>query len=365
MNGMIGMASLLHDTELTPRQREYLDTIESSGRSLLTIINDILDYSKIEAGRIDLEEAVFNLRQCIEDVIDLFATTAGQKGIELIHAISEEAPAWVVGDVTRIRQILVNLVGNALKFTARGEVVIEVRAVSAGSDRLLHFSVRDTGIGIPADRMDRLFKLFSQVDSSTTRKFGGTGLGLAISHRLATVMGGRMWADSVEHQGSTFHFTVAVREPSEPRVAATALVAPTVVSSDLGQRCPLKLLLADDNAVNLRVAEMMLHRLGYRTDIVGNGREVLEACARTAYDLILLDVEMPELDGLEVARRIRAMDSTQGVRPWIVAVTANAMQEDRTRAIAAGMNDFVAKPFRLQELAEALERAHTELAGQT
>lgn len=489
MNGVIGMASLLHETKLDARQLEFLETIESSGNSLLTIINDILDYSKIEAGRIDLEDAPFNLRQCVEDVLDLFGSKAAEKRVELAYSLTPRSPEWVIGDVTRMRQILVNLVGNAVKFTAEGEVVVSVDLIEKRSGMLLEVRVKDTGIGIPDDRIDRLFKSFSQVDSSTTRKFGGTGLGLVISQRLAVLMGGKMWVESKAGKGSTFLFTVAVKPDMETRSEsvrqtqpdleglnvlivddnetnrrillaqteswgmvptaadsgaaarqlltegrrfdlglldfqmphmdgeqlATTLKAnpataniplfmlssagqkpaeglfvsglvkpikpanllrmlgevfnkvptgPIVVEASaepevkLGERCPLRILLADDNAVNLRVAQMMLQRLGYRSDQAINGLEVLEGMARAPFDVILLDVEMPELDGLETARRIRTETPNRPETPWIIALTANAMKEDRNRALAAGMNDFISKPFRPPELAAALEKAH-------
>ncbi|WP_438480118.1 response regulator [Oleiharenicola lentus] len=494
MNGVIGMASLLRDTPLTAQQLDYLHTIESSSDSLLTIINDILDYSKIEAGRIELEHAPFDLRQCIEESLDLFSAKASQKGLELAYSLAPGVPGWIVNDVTRLRQILVNLVGNAVKFTARGEIEISVVPESAAGGPQLHFAVRDTGIGIPANRLDRLFKSFSQVDNSTTRKYGGTGLGLAISQRLTLLLGGRMWVESAEGTGSVFHFTIDAPPHNEPvrvnvgakqpalenlrvlivddnETTRTILCAqtrswgmiPTEIASGsdalqsllanadydlalldyqmpgldgeelatrlkqqestakiplillssagrrptaglfaaslakpikpaqllatigeilhraaskasisvtppaakastvtLAQRCPLKILLADDNPVNLKVAQMMLQRLGYRADPAANGRDVIEAVARSPYDLILMDVEMPELDGLQTTRRIRSTGASIH-RPWIVALTANAMQDDRERARAAGMNDFLTKPFRPEQLSAALERGYQQL----
>lgn len=493
MNGVIGMASLLHDTPLTPRQLEFVETIESSGNSLLTIINDILDYSKIEAGRIDLEESPFDLRQCVEDVLDLFSGQAAHKQIELAYSLSEDTPEWVVGDVTRLRQIMVNLVGNAVKFTSDGEVVVAVKVAQHTPELVLHVGVRDTGIGIPADRIDRLFQSFSQVDSSTTRKFGGTGLGLVISKRLAALMGGDLWVESVEGEGSEFQFKVTVRPDRETRPQAarekqpmleklkvlivddtktnrrilveqteqwgmvptavesgadalelfaagqsfdlaildfqmpemdgeqlarriksdeslakmplfllssagrspaeglfeSAMIKPVkpmsllralgevfyragnhpvVVSAppqperNLADQCPLKILLVDDNAVNLRVAQMMLGRLGYRADMAINGLEVLEAFDRAPYEVILMDVEMPELDGIETTIRLRKLHPESPENPWIIALTANAMKEDRDRTRLAGMNDYISKPFRTQELSEALERAYAKVS---
>jgi len=365
MNGVIGMAHLLRDTPLTPTQREYLQTIESSGESLLTIINDILDYSKIEAGRIELEHLPFELRQCLGEALDLFSTRTAGGPLTLTSTVDPTVPGWIVGDATRLRQILVNLIGNAVKFTTRGEIAVTVQVEATAPALQLHFAVRDTGIGIPADRLDRLFKSFSQVDSSTSRKFGGTGLGLAISQRLAALLGGRMWVESTAGVGSTFHFTITTtpHQPAAPAAPDTPAPATAFAAAiKLAVRCPLRILLADDNPVNLKVAQMMLQRLGYLADPAGNGNEVLAAQALVPYDVILMDVEMPELDGLGATRQIRAAGGPAH-RPWIVALTANAMADDRAKALAAGMNDFLTKPYRPDQLAVVLERAYRELAA--
>lgn len=359
MNGVIGMTTLLRDTPLSPAQAEYVRTIEASGESLLAIINDILDYSKIEAGKIELEVTGFELRQCVQDAVDLFAGQAQAKGIALVVDVAPDVPAQVVGDPTRLRQVLVNLLSNALKFTAAGEVTLKVTArVEAGRVRL-HCAVADTGMGIPPEGMARLFKSFSQVDASTTRRFGGTGLGLAISKRLVELMGGTMWAESMPSQGSTFHFTVLVDARRDVVENGTEKQPGSWANEGLGARCPLRLLVAEDNAVNQRVALLLLKRLGYRATMVANGLEALAAAERTDYDAILMDVEMPEVDGCEATRRIRAR-SGSATRPWIIALTAGAMRGDRERALAAGMNDFVAKPVRVEALAQALVRAHAE-----
>jgi PAS domain S-box-containing protein len=359
MNGVIGMTALLRDTPLTATQADYVRTIESSGDSLLTILNDILDYSKIEAGRIELEVAPFDLRECVNDALDLFAANAREKNIRLDSTIAAGVPAWVAGDVTRLRQILVNLLGNAIKFTDAGEVNVSMDAEprdTTMSHQRLNFAVSDTGIGIPPDGMDRLFKSFSQVDASMTRRFGGTGLGLAISKRLAGLMGGTMWVESKPGRGSTFHFTVLVEPRVAPKGAAPRSSA-AAVDASLGRRCPLRVLVAEDNPVNQRVATLMLQRLGYRATTVGNGLEALAALELADYDTILMDVEMPEIDGCEATRRIRAKRQAP-TRPWIIALTAGAMPEDRERALAAGMNDFLTKPVRTDALAAALARAH-------
>ena len=494
MNGVIGMTSLLLDTSLDARQREFTEIIRSSGETLLALINDILDFSKIEAGRLELEHASFELADCVEGALDLFAQKASDKGIDLLCEIGDGVPREIRGDSTRLRQILVNLVGNALKFTERGEVHVAVRVlIEADGSRNLIFAVRDTGIGIPPDAQSRLFSAFTQVDASTTRKYGGTGLGLAISRRLAELMGGRMWLQSEPGVGSTFSFSIqaewtpagprrihptravlrglrmlvvddnstnrriladladrweafaqlasdgpsaleilrgeqvfdlaildmhmpemdgvelarAIRalpsrtrlplvllssighdipaneknlfagvlsKPAKPGQLHDALCLalgkppsdqserpqkrPVFATEDSGGPRPERILVAEDNPVNQRVAQHLLSRLGYRADIVGNGLEVLDALARQPYDIILMDVQMPEMDGFEAARRLRASPPPHG-RPWIIAVTANAMEGDREACLTAGMDDYVSKPMRVDALAAAIARAQS------
>jgi signal transduction histidine kinase/DNA-binding response OmpR family regulator len=500
MNAVIGMTGLLLDTRMTVEQRDFVETIRTSGDALLTIINDILDYSKIEAGRLEIEEQPFDLRQCVEESLDLVASKANEKRLDIGYLIDDDVHEAIIGDITRLRQILVNLLSNAVKFTQEGEVFISVSSQRIeGEDPVrhrIHFSVRDTGIGIPADRMDRLFKSFSQVDASTTRRFGGTGLGLSISRRLSEMMGGRMWVESSLGAGSTFHFTIAAQpalarprlypqgsqvtlagrrllivddNPTNrrilslqagswgmiPKVAASGrealeLIAggepfdlaildmqmpemnglelacrmrqhrsprqlPLVMLTSLGQkeegdecgefaafltkpikpahlyrvlsvvfdsqtesparpvrqqttanlaeRLPLRVLLAEDNVVNQKVAARLLARLGYRADIAANGLEAIEALRRQSYDVVLMDMQMPEMDGLEATREI-CRRWPAGQRPRIIAMTANAFQGDRQECIDAGMDDYLSKPVRLEELRAALDRCRPPLADQ-
>jgi PAS domain S-box-containing protein len=484
MNAVIGMTELLLDTELTAEQRGFAEVIRTSGDSLLAIIDDILDFSKIEAGRLDLDHRPFDLRECVESALDIVAASASARGLELACLVDPEVPKVVVGDAPRLRQVLVNLLTNAVKFTDEGEVVLSAGCVSD----LLHFAVRDTGIGIPADRMDRLFQSFSQVDASTTRRYGGTGLGLAISKRLSELMGGTMWAKSRPGGGSTFHFTItaeavpgaveiahapvelegkqllivddnkANRELLRRHAAAWGIVAqdtgspiealawvrrgdpfdvavldlqmpeldglslareirrspagaslPLVLLTSLGrrkedlegetgfaayltkpikgsqlhdallgvfggaaagapavpaeptaataceERTPLRILLVEDNEMNQRLALLLLEKLGYAADVAGNGLEALAALRREHYDVVFMDVEMPELDGLEASRRIQR-EWPPAERPRIVAMTANAMEGDRDTCFAAGMDDYLSKPIRSDELAGALAR---------
>jgi CheY-like chemotaxis protein/HPt (histidine-containing phosphotransfer) domain-containing protein len=507
MNAIIGMTNLLLDTVLTTEQQEFVETVHKSSSTLLTIINDILDFSKIEAGKLNLEYYPFDLRQCLEESLDLFATEATDKKLDLVYFIEDNLPMMIAGDATRLRQILVNLLSNAVKFTERGEVALLVSGEQLPETQAdaptwrVHVSIRDNGIGISTNQMNRLFQSFSQADTSTTRKYGGTGLGLTISKRLAELMGGTMWVESEVGKGSTFSFTfvakpaphqdtaylatsyptlhtkrllilaknvitsrllvqqsrlwglepVATTTPNDalqwlqqqgggvdavvidlwleehelialakaiqqqttnpplPLIVCTSLGAtPTMLrTSDLGivdflsrpvkplqllhvlinlfppaggeiavqskplfgtkkppsygdphmgRTYPLSILLAEDNAVNQKVALRLLEKMGYRADIAANGEEVLEALRWRSYDVIFMDVQMPEMDGIEATRRIHTNTGIAS-QPHIIAMTAYAMEGDRQRCLDAGMHDYVSKPVKIEEMMQALLRA--------
>jgi len=355
MNAIIGMTGLLVETELTAKQLEFVETIREGSESLLRIVNDILDFSKIESGRLELEKQPFNVRQCVEAAIDLLANEATKKDLAIACVIDKETPAYIAGDVTRVRQVLVNLIGNAVKFTPEGEILVSVKTRKLTAVLYeVNFSVSDTGIGIPEDRMDRLFQSFTQVDASTTRTYGGTGLGLAISRDLAQMMGGQMWAESEEGKGSTFHFTII----AEAAAVTVAQKRDVRIEVNLGERLPMSILLAEDNPVNQRVGQHLLNQMGYRADIVSNGLEAIAALRNRNYDVILMDVQMPGMDGLEATRRIRQEWVDSG--PRIIAMTANAMRDDREKCLTAGMDDYVAKPVHFLQLQAVLERHGTE-----
>ncbi len=424
MNAVIGMTGVLLDTHLTKEQREFVEIARNAGDTLLTIINDILDFSKIESGHLELEEQLFDLRTCLEDTLELLSNRAMEKKIDLTYFIHPNVDLQVVGDMTRLRQVLANLIGNAIKFTAQGSVNIAItqspiphfarcdlrgRYEETKPLRTLQFAVKDTGIGIPDDRLHRLFQPFSQVDASTTRQYGGTGLGLAISKRLCELMGGTMWVYSRIQQGSTFYFTItapinvwedpeAFSLPSlianshgdklgmgmtnakqsnydSPLASQSQLdygfdrqglakvkgkkQAPFIFDPLMARNHPLRILIAEDNVVNQKVAIHLLQRMGYRADVVANGLEAIAAVAQQTYDLILMDMQMPEMDGLEATRNIYLghLRGEIAQRPRIVAMTANAMQGDREICIAAGMDDYISKPIHNSELARVLQES--------
>jgi two-component system sensor histidine kinase/response regulator len=354
MNGVIGMAGLLAETELTEQQRSYNETILSCGESLLSVLNDILDFSKIDSGKMEIEQQDFVLRQCIDGVLDLFYKKANQSGLQLSCWIEEGVPEVVVGDALRLRQVLINLVSNAVKFTERGEIqvgVVQLRKDRVTGEIELAFEVRDTGIGIPAEKIDILFKSFSQVDSSTTRKYGGTGLGLAISEKLVVLMGGGITVQSREGEGTIFTFTIRTRAG----VLKPSMMVPKqrAMSKAFAETFPFRILVAEDNVINRQLILHILGNLGYEPDCVGNGAEAVMAAEALSYDLVLMDVQMPEMDGLEATRVIRRKGYRQ---PVVIALTANAMRGDREECLTAGMDDYICKPVRLDELMQLLEK---------
>jgi signal transduction histidine kinase/ActR/RegA family two-component response regulator len=353
MNGVIGMAGLLAETDLTRQQRDYNATILSCGESLLSVLNDILDYSKIDSGKMEIEQQDFDLRECIDGVLDLFYKKVNQSGLRLSYWIEEGVPPQIVGDALRLRQVLINLVSNAVKFTEAGEIfvgVVQLRKEKSGAIELA-FEVRDTGIGIPAEKIDMLFQSFSQVDSSTTRKYGGTGLGLAISEKLVSLMGGRITVQSREGEGTIFTFTIRTRVGEFKPVLMQR--EQRVMSKDFSTAVPFHILVAEDNVINRQLILHILGNLGYEPDFVENGQEAVAAAGSRSYDLILMDVQMPEMDGLEATRIIRQQLYRQ---PVVIALTANAMRGDREECLQAGMDDYICKPVRLDELMQLLEK---------
>lgn len=364
MNAVIGLTGLLLDEDLTINQREYLETIRSSGDALLSIINNILDLSKIESSVTELEYQPFHLPSCLKESLSQVAAEAACKGLKITYNLSEDTPRSIISDPTRLRQILVNLLGNAVKFTKEGEVSISVSCTQKDDGEYeIHFAISDTGIGIPADRMDRLFQAFSQIDASTTRRYGGTGLGLAISKKLAELMGGRIWVDSELGHGSTFHITIRAKSATIESVPAGKTVS--TVENDLQENdhketddCSLRILLAEDNIVNQMVALQMLNKLGYRADVAGNGIEVLQNLERQEYDVILMDVLMPEMDGLEATRQIRQRWPRE---PKIIAMTASALKGDREICLASGMDGYISKPAKIEDLKAVLRSCRLPL----
>lgn len=376
MNGVLSMAEVLLRTPLTSQQQDIVQTIVDSGKSLLVILNDILDLSKIQSGMFELQQDSIILKDIIKSVCDLFAQQAFEKDINLTYFINPDVPDRILGDSTRLRQILFNLVGNAVKFTQEGEVFILVTSkILADDNHEMRISIRDTGIGISKKNLNKLFQSFSQGDASINRKYGGTGLGLAICQNLVTLMGGNIWVESngiiggnppqnwvsivdedEEIEGSIFHFTFITQEVLICELTCT--ISTDIPEKVIAKKSNLKILVAEDYKPNQKVIEYLLATLGYRADIVDNGLQALEILEKQFYDVILMDMQMPEMDGITATKIMRESSQKQ---PHIIALTANVLEDDRIKCIDAGMNDYISKPISIDELKMALEKAELRM----
>jgi signal transduction histidine kinase/CheY-like chemotaxis protein len=352
MNGVIGMSDVLAETELTPEQARAAETIQHSAQSLLTIINDILDFSKIEAGRLELEKKPFSLKRVFEMVQDIFLPDALSKGLKLEFRYPDDVPVCVTGDQVRVRQVLTNLIGNAIKFTQEGGVFVDIKKIGQSKDQVkLRISVRDTGVGVPEGQQQLIFEKFTQADLSTTRKFGGTGLGLSISRQLVELMGGRIGLHSEPDKGTTFYVVLPMQLSGESEFEHSRMP-----SDDPPQRFHgLRVLLAEDNQVNQLVARKILTSLGAEVIVVPNGQLALEKVQQEPFDVVMLDCQMPEMDGYTAAREIRRLDGPLSDIP-IIAMTAHAMSGDRDKCLAAGMNEYITKPVKKEDVAATLSK---------
>ena len=350
MNAVIGFSSLLLDEKLTPEQRDYVESIRNGGGALLSIISDILEFSRVEKERAKLDHQPFSLKHCIDESLDMIAVQAKQKGLNITQAVSNDSPDAIIGDHDRLRQILTNLLSNAVKFTDEGEVSVSVSSKSLEGNKLrIAFAVKDTGIGIPSDKIDKIFKPFTQLDSKISRKRGGgTGLGLAISKGLVELMSGEIWVESEPDRGSTFRFTI-LTEAATGKLFDRKEVSNDTVYKNLSEQNPLAIMVAEDSPINQRVIVKMLMKMGYRPDAVADGSEVLQVLKIRHYDLILMDINMPEMDGITTTKEIRRLWPAAN-QPHIVAVTAFAMENDREMCLEAGMNDYIAKPVLKKDL---------------
>lgn len=355
LHGLIGYSNLLSETPLTEQQQDYLATIRASGKSLLTVINDVLDFSKIEAGKLEIEREVFDISRCLRETCELFRPAAMGNGTTLEWHVDPALPVHVLGDSTRLRQVLANLVSNAVKFTRNGRVVVRAarRGLSEGEDFLLEVSVADSGIGIPREKREQLFHSFNQLGAATARKHGGTGLGLAISKRLCELMGGGIRVDDMVNQGTTFHFTVRLRPASKEDLAAEgALPLQAAEALDDALLRGSRVLVAEDNPVNASLLSLYLKKHGLACEVAVNGRKAVERALQ--FDLIFMDIQMPEMDGIEATRAIRKLPG--GASPYIIALTAEAMKGDAERCLNAGMDDYLTKPFKPRDLDLALAK---------
>lgn len=366
LNGVLGMASLLSKTKLDAEQEEYAAAILTSGESLMSVINDVLDYSKIESGKLELERHEFDLKKCVKDIFAIFSLKAEEMNIKLQSNFAPNLCTHIIGDSYRLRQILINLVGNGLKFTSEGFVSLTISEVSrSGKNLRLRFEIKDTGIGIEPAQLDKLFKPFNQIDSTITRKFGGTGLGLVICEKLISLMGGKIEVESQVRVGSTFSFEIDCEMADQPDLFARNVPFPSKgfsgqngLSETFAISYPYSLLIAEDHVMNQRLIMRIVNKLGYQADLAKNGQEVLDMVREKSYDLILMDIQMPEVDGIEATKRIRAQ---LGQKPLIMAMTANAMTDDYERCIQAGMDDYISKPLDIELFIKKMVSLHEKL----
>ena len=354
MNAVIGFSSLLLDDSLTPAQKEYIEGIRKGGEALLAVIDDILDYSRAENDKLELEHQTFSLKHLIDESLDMVAIQATKQGLNLSQTINYGTPDTIIGDHGRLRQILVNLLSNAVKFTDKGDVSVSVSSKAVdGNWRQILFAVKDTGIGIGDDKINEIFEPFAQVERTLSRKRDGVGLGLAIAKNLVELMGGTIWAESILGKGTTLSFTIQVETIPGKQLNFENIDRGVTLESFTGLK-PMHILVAEDNPSNQRVLVEMLKRLGYRPDAVADGREVIQALERQDYDLVLMDIKMPEMDGITATQVIRKLRPENG--PKIVAITAFALEGDREKCLEAGMDDYIAKPIQMRELIDALKK---------
>lgn len=350
MNGLIGMTELLEKTNLDSKQKDLLHIIKESSNSLLAIINDILDYSKIESGKMDIEKDIFNLENCLQDSVNFFTQQARAKNIDIFYGMESSVPKVILGDQIRLRQILINLISNAIKFTEKGEIIVFAKLLEKKDNIVtIELSVKDTGIGIPLERRGKLFQPFTQLDTSTTRRFGGTGLGLAICSRLVDLMEGKIWIDPNVTSGTKICFTIKIEEISEK--AYSVIPERNTFSEDTTlpiEKENIRILVVDDSTINQIVIQEMLLSFGFESDLVKNGLEALNAIQTKKYDIVFMDVFMPEMDGLTATKNIRHEQKEDTL--FIIAMTANATAEDREECISAGMDDYISKPVPLNVL---------------
>ncbi len=358
LNAVIGFSSLLLDDNITQEQKEDIESIRNGGEALLAIIDDILEFTRAEKEKMELDHQPFSLKHCIEESLDMVAVQASKKGLTLSQTINYGTPDTIIGDHGRLRQILVNLLTNAVKFTDKGDVSVSVSSKAVeGNQHQIFFNVKDAGIGIPQNRMNEIFEPFAQVERTLSRKRDGVGLGLAITKHLVELMGGKIWTESIQGQGTTFSFTIQA-ETIPGKQLDFGKIDRGVTSESFPGLKPMRILVAEDNLSNQRVLVEMLKRLGYRADAVADGREVIQALERQDYDLVLMDIKMPEMDGITTAQVIRNLRPENG--PKIVAITAFALEGDREKCLEAGMDDYIAKPVQMGELAEVLKRCSLE-----